>query len=206
MKRIFKFIIVFAVFILVVTVIWFQIFRSEVSGPVSVEVVSDDGFLKLTMTLEKTKFTTSPREPVKINLTLTNIGDQEITLTFHYKSKFDFMVYDYGQGEYIYMWSWEHVYNGSSIELPEINTVKLKPGEKISELLIWKQNYVYDTTHPRRGLVTKGTYRIEGSVGHGKINAPWFPENPLRFFEYTLPNGTLVRTVLKTPGIKINLV
>jgi len=205
---------------------WF-ILKREVEGPVSVETVSDDGFLKLVMTLKKTKFTINPREPVEINLTLINIGNQEITLTFHYKTKFDFMVYSYTQGDYTYMYSWEHVqgaqnmlspgnqeawnsvYNYSSLEPPEIEVITLKPRESISQLLVWNQNNDATGAAGHGWLFTeiapKGKYRIEGYAGHGKFDDPWTPDNPLRYFEYTLPDGTLIRTVLKTPGIDITL-
>ena len=105
-----RFIVIIAIMLVVAGSIagWLML-RREVEGPVSVETVSDDGFLKLVMTLKKTKFTTNPREPVEINLTLINIGNQEITLTFHYKTKFDFKVFDIDQGEDTYRWSYLHV-------------------------------------------------------------------------------------------------
>jgi len=231
MKTPLKLIIVFAVIISVVATAWLFVFRSEETGPVSVEAVSEDGLLKLTMMLEKTKFTASPRESVKINLTLTNVGDQEITLTFRYETEFDFMIFSSSQGSYTYMWSWEHVqgaqnriytlsqgaqeawdqiYNYSSLEPPEMNTVTLRPGEGIGQLLIWNQNN--DATGAAGGgwlfteTAPKGVYKIEGYAGHGNFGDVWTPENPLRFFEYTVPDGRLVSTILKTPAIEIKLV
>jgi len=231
MKTIPKIIIVFIAIILVVVALWLFLFKSEETGPVYAEVVSEDGLLKLTTMLEKSRFTTSPREAVRINLTLMNIGDQEITLTFRYKTVFDFMIFSSSQGSYTYMWSWEHiqgaqnriytlsegaqkawddVYNYSSLEPPEMNTVTLKPGEGISQLLTWNQNndatgaaglgWLFTETAP------KGVYKIEGYAGHGNFGDVWTPENPLRFFEYALPDGRLVSTVLKTPTIEIKLV
>jgi len=148
MKTPLKLILVFAVIVSVVVAAWLLVFRSEETGPVSIEAVSGDGVLKLTMTLEKTSFTTSPREPVRINLTLTNVGNQEITITFHYKTKFDFMIWAYTQGWYGYRWSYDHVQgpvgwsaNASSypisitLEPSEMGTLVLRPGEKTSQTL-----------------------------------------------------------------------
>jgi len=218
-----RFIVIIAIMLVVAGSIagWLML-RREVEGPVSVETVSDDGFLKLVMTLKKTKFTTNPREPVEINLTLINIGNQEITLTFHYKTKFDFMVYGYDQGDYVYVWSFDHISGPIgwsadpstypipiTLEEPEINSVTLKPGEYVSQTLIW--NHLHDNNALAGGWIQvepapKGRYRIEGFAGFSRPPSPWAPDNPLRYFEYTLPNGTLIRTVLKTPGIDITLV
>jgi len=219
MKRPLKFIAVVLVFILVVTVAWLFIFRSE-EGPISVEAVSDDGVLKLTMTLEKTKFTTNPREPVKIILALKNIGDDEITITFHYKSKFDFTIWDYGPGTYAYRWSYDHIggpvgwaanvseyinYINMTLEQPEIDTVVLRPSEEINKTLVWDhRQYQYALFLPSS---TKGKYRVEGFAGFSPLTyGLWSSDYPLRFFEYISPNGTLVRTVLQTPSIDISLV
>jgi len=199
--------------------VWFFVFRSGETGPVSVEAVSDDGFLRLTMRLEKTRFTTSPKEPVKINLTLTNIGDEEITLIFHYKSKFDFMIFDYSQGAYAYKWSYERIEGppgwaadpstypiNITLEPPEINTIILKPGEGISQTLIWDQfcKGGGGGITPQVELAPKGKYRIEGFAGFGDWPGP-YSKNSQRFFEYALPDGTLVSAVLQTPGIDISL-
>lgn len=225
MKRYFKFIIIFFILTIIITIIiWFQFFKSEVSGPISVEVVSEDGLLKLTMSLEKTVFPVNPREPVKITLTLTNIGDQEITLTFCYKSKFDVRVFDVNQGEDAYRWSYEHIqgpptwcadpatWEGETLilEPPEMNTITLKPGESISEIIIWDQHSAGEATQtfpPTKPVpCPKGRYRIYGYAGFSN----WFGyeriDNPLRYFEYTKPDGTLAKTVLETPGVDIRLV
>ena len=194
------------------------IFRSEETGPVYIEAISEDGLLKLTMVLEKTKFTVSPREPVRINLTLTNIGEEEMTMTFHYKTKFDFMIWDYSQGAYAYRWSYDHLQgpigwaaNASeypfpiTLEPPGIDTIVLKPGEKISQTLTWNHYYMGGLELPPVELALKGRYRVEGLVGSSRWDDPWSPDNPLRFFEYVTSDGTLVSTVLKTPGIDITL-
>jgi len=201
------------------------IFKSEETGPVNVEVVSEDGYLKLTIMLEKTRFTTSPREPVKILLNLTNIGDEEITLTFHYKSKFDLVIWDYSQAWYVYRWSFDHIEGPShwpsgwaadpstypinvTLEPPDVNIVTLRPAEGISQLFFWNQQHsgggeVGWLGSAQVGLAPKGRYRIEGVAGFGR--SPGGPDNPLRFFEYTAPNGTLISTVLWTPGIDVTL-
>jgi len=51
----------------------------------------------------------------------------------------------------------------------------------------------------------KGKYRVEGFAGFGRWGDPSSPENPQRFFEYVLPDGTLSSTVLQTSGIDIVL-
>jgi len=222
LKTLYKILIVAVVLVLIGIGVRPLIFRSEETGPVNVEVVSEDGLLKLTMMLEKTRFTTSPREPVKINLTLTNIGDEEITLTFHYKTKFDFMILDYGQGAYAYRWSYDHIQGPSgwsadpsayptsiTLEPAEMDTFVLRPGEKISQILTWNQ--LFDGSASAGGwyqteLAPKGKYRIEGFAGLGRWDDPWTPDNPLRFFEYVTSSGTLVSTVLETPGIDVALV
>jgi len=223
MKTPLKLTIVIAVTISVAVAAWLFVFRSEETGAVYVEVVSDNGVLKLTMMLDKTMFTTNPREPVRINLTLVNIGDQDITLTFHYNTKFDFMVWAYTQGWYGYRWSYDHIQgpvgwsaNASAypvnitLEPPEMSTFVLRPGEKISQTLTWDQLYDGSGGEAFSGsqtqLAPKGKYRVEGFAGFARWHDPWSPENPLRFFEYVSANGTLVSTVLKTPGIDISLV
>jgi len=218
MKTSFKFIIAIAVIILAAATIRSFLPRSEETGSVYVEAVSDDGFLKLTMMLEKTKFTANPREPVEINLTLTNIGDEDITLTFHYKSKFDFMIFDYSQGAYACRWSYDHIEgpvgwaaNASiypiniTLEPPEMDTIVLRPSEKIGQELIWNHLYFHGGDYQTQ-IAPKGKYRVEGFAGFARFADPWSPENPLRFFEYVSPNGNLVSTVLQTPGIDISLV
>lgn len=223
MKTLFKVLILVIVVALVGIVVRPFIFRSEETGPVYAEAISDDGMLKLTMMLEETKFTVSPREPVRINFTLTNIGNEDITITFHYKTKFDFMVWSYSEGCYMCKWSYEHIEGPSgwspnpssypiniTLEKPEIDTIALKPGEKISQTLTWNQNFNgwqgfaggegYYQVQP----AAKGKYRIDGFAGFARW--PDSPENPQRFFEYVLPDGTLVSAVLQTPGIDISLV
>jgi len=222
LKALFKLLIIVVVIALIGIVIRPFIFKSEETGPVYAEAVSEDGLLELTVMVEKSRFTTSPREPVKINLTLTNIGDQEITMTFHYKTKFDFMILDYGQGAYAYRWSYDHIQGPSgwsanasaypisiTLEPPEIDTFVLRPGEKISQTLTWNQ--LFDGSASAGGwyqteLVPKGKYRLEGFAGLGRWDDPWSPDNPQRFFEYVTSNGTLISTVLKTPGIDVSLV
>jgi hypothetical protein len=215
-----KFLTVVVVLILVAVIIWYQVFRTEFSGPVSVETVSDDGMLKLTMTLEKTRFSTNPREPIRINLTLTNLWDNNITLTFHYKSKFDFMVYEYALGDFVYKWSYEKISGPAgwgpnvtsyptaiSLEPPEINTVTLRPGESITDTLIWDQYYDAWTSARPRALAIKGKYRIIGYAGFANVLLVWAQttDNPDRYFEYISKDGSLVRVVLETPGIDIVL-
>jgi len=219
MKTSLKIVVVAALSILIGMVVWLLIFKSEETGPAYAEAVSEDGLLKLTMMLEKTKFTASPREPVKINLTLTNIGDEDITLTFHYKTRFDFMVWDYTQGAYAYRWSYDHIQgpvgwsaNASSypisitLEPPDVSTVTLSPGEETSQLFLWNQCYSGgggEGWTPQVELAPKGRYRIEGIAGLGRWSR--VEDNPLRYFEYTGPNGILVSAVMQTPGIDIVL-
>jgi len=219
MKIIQKLIVVFAVIILVAVGAWLFVFKSEETGPATAEAVSEDGLLKLTVMLEKTRFTTDPREPVKINLTLTNIGNQELTLTFHYKSKFDFMIWDYTQAAYAYRWSYDHIQGPAdwaanvstypihiSLEQPDISTVTLSPGEGISHSFLWNQYYSGgggEGWTPQVELAPKGRYRIEGIAGFGRWSR--VADNPLRYFEYTLPDGVLISAVIQTPGIDIVL-
>jgi len=92
----------------------------------------------------------------------------------------------------------------------EINIITLKPGEKISEIMIWDQHSVGEATQtfpPNKPVpYAKGRYRIWGYAGLSSWSGYEHPDNPLRYFEYTLPDGTLVRTVLETPPIDISLV
>lgn len=224
MKTFFKIIIVVVLIVPIGIVARPFIFRSGETGPVYAEAISDDGMLKLTMMLEKTSFATSPREPVKILLNLTNIGDKEITLTFHYKSKFDFMVFDYAQAKYAYRWSYENVQGPVPVwsadvteypkelhlEPPDVNIITLKPGKGIGKSFSWNQNYdgcAYAGIDSGGWLLVelapKGRYRIEGIAGLGYW--PGLEDNPLRYFEYTAANGTLISTVLWTPGIDVTL-
>lgn len=224
MKTVFKILIAVVIVVSIGIVVRPFIFGSQDGGPVYVEAVSGDGVLKLTMTLERTRFTISPREPVKILLNLTNIGDEEITLTFHYESKFDFMVFDYAQAKYAYRWSYENVQGPVPVwsadvteypkelhlEPPDVNIITLGPGEGIGESFSWNQNYdgcAYAGIDSGGWLLVelapKGRYRIEGIAGLGYW--PGLQDNPLRFFEYTSPNGTLISTVLWTPGIDVTL-
>jgi len=197
------------------------IFKSEETGPVYAEAVSEDGLLKLTMVLEKTKFTTNPREPVKINLTLTNIGSQDITITFHYKTKFDFMIWDYSQAWYVYRWSFDHIEGppnwaadpstyptNETLDPPDVNMVTLRPGEGITQLFFWNQQYSgggeVSDDYPQVALAPKGRYRIEGAAGLSRF--PAGPDNPLRYLEYTASDGTLISTVIQAPGTDITLI
>ena len=215
--------ILFVIIGLGIATLW-VLLPSKTSGPVSVSKTSDDGMLKLTMTLEKTRFSTNPREPIRITLTLTNLWDNNITLTFHYKSKFDFMVYDYALGDFVYKWSYEKISGPAgwgpnvtsypkaiSLEPLEISIVTLKPGESITDTLIWDQ--YYDGNSVAGGwiqtqLATKGKYRIVGYAGLANIptiGAWGATDNPDRYFEYISKDGSLVRVVLETPGIDIVL-
>jgi len=224
LKTLFKLLIVVVIVALVGIVVRPFIFKSEETGPVYVEAVSEDGLLKLTMMLEKTKFTTSPREPVRINLTLTNVGDQDITLTFHYRSKFDVKIFDVNQGEDTFRWSYEHIEGPPSwcvdvtrwegepltLETPEISLVTLRPGDGISQLIIWDQHSAGEATQmfpPTKPVpCAKGPYRVWGYAGFSS----WFGyerlDNPLRYFQYEALNGTLVSVVLETPGVDVSLV
>jgi len=224
LRRSLKFAIVVIACLLAGITIQQIIFRSKIAGTAYVEIISEDGLLKLTMRLEKTEFTLNPREPVKILLNLTNIGDRDITLTFRYKSRFDFMVFDYAQAKYAYRWSYENVqgpipawsaniteYPGElHPEPPDVNTVTLGPGQGIGQLFFWEQKYdgcAYAGVDSGGWLLTqsapKGRYRIEGIAGLGYW--PGLQDNPLRYFQYSLPNGTLISTVLWTPGIDVTL-
>lgn len=224
MKTLFKVLIVVIVVALVGIVARPFIFRSEEKGPVYAEVVSEDGLLKLTMMLEKTKFTTNPRESVKINLTLTNIGSQDMTLTFHYRSKFDVKIFDVNQGEDTFRWSYEHIqgppdwcvdvtrWEGESLTLesPEITLVTLSPGDGISQLIIWDQHSAGEATQtfpPTKPVpCAKGPYRIWGYAGFSLWSLYPTLDNPLRYLQYEALNGTLVSVVLETPGLDISLV
>jgi len=224
MKISLKIIVVVAVVILVGVAVWFFVFRPKETGPVSVEVASDDGLLKLTMTLEKTRFTTSSREPVRINLTLTNVGDEEITLTFNYRSKFDVKIFDVNQGEDTFRWSYEHIegpqgwcanvttWEGEPLTLEpmEITSVSLRPGNSISQIMIWDQHSAGEATQafpPKKPVpCAKGPYRIWGYAGLSNWSGYDWPQNPLRYFQYVAPDGTLKSVVLETPSIEILLV
>jgi hypothetical protein len=199
----------------------FLLSRSE-EGPLSTSVRTDDGVLELKVEIPKKKWSTSPREPVRIHLTLTNVGSDEVTLTFNYRSRFDFMIYSVEQGSYSYMWSyefvqgtqntnsaWTAIFNYSTLEAPEVNTVTLKPGDSIDQWLEWNQKN--DATGPAgmgwlfTEMAPKGVYQVEGYAGHGNFGDSWTPENPLRYFDYTLPGGKLVHTVIKAPRLEIVL-
>jgi hypothetical protein len=225
MRKFLKIAIVLIALLITAGVAFWFFFRAQETGPVSVEVTSEDGFLKLVMALEKTRFTKDPKEPVRINLTLINVGDQEITLTFRYKSKFDFKVFDVDQGEDTYRWSYIHVegplgwsvdpssWQGEplTLESSEISVVTLKPGESMSEIMFWDQYSVGEATQafpPNKPFpCAKGHYRIWGYAGLSSWSGYEHPDNPLRYFEYVSPTtNELKRVVLETPPIDIWLV
>jgi hypothetical protein len=70
-------------------------------------------------------------ETVQVNLTLTNLGAQPVTLTFPSSKIFDVKVVD-SSGRVVYRWSQDKVF------LTVIVQLVLKPGESRNETLTWK--------------------------------------------------------------------
>jgi hypothetical protein len=77
------------------------------------------------------KDTISIGEVVKVNLTLTNFGSKETTLTFPSSKVFDFEVLD-SSGKVVYRWSQDKFF------LTVITNLVLKPEESKSSTLTWK--------------------------------------------------------------------
>jgi hypothetical protein len=70
-------------------------------------------------------------ETVQVNLTLTNLGVQPVTLTFPSSKIFDVKVVD-SSGRVVYKWSQDKVF------LTVIVQIVLKPGENRNETITWK--------------------------------------------------------------------
>jgi len=130
---------------------------SEPTWNVTVETTYEQ--FKLTMRLEKTVFQLG--EDVKVKFTLTNIGEQNVTVRFGAK-RFSFAIYN-STGQI-----WSHPFRGG---IPEYDLITLKPGENISDVPYqWEQTYKVHREY-KEGVyspkydflpVSPGTYHIIG--------------------------------------------
>jgi hypothetical protein len=130
--------------------------EKEPTWNATVEVTHEQ--IKLTMYLEKTVFQLG--EDVKLKLALTNIGEQNVTLTAPSTKRFDFVVYDSNHNE-IHRWS-----RRVSFLTVEQRTT-LKPGETKSEVPYkWEQiRDISDASVKYDFLpVSPGTYYIVGET------------------------------------------
>jgi len=90
-------------------------------------------------------------ETVQVNLTLTNLGAQPVTLTFPSSKIFDLKVVD-SSGKVVYKWSQDKAF------LTVITQIVLKPGESMSRILTWKCE------------LSEGDYIITGIVESYEVN------------------------------------
>jgi len=193
-----------------------------VEGGVSVEHIYHEQ-LKFSMILEKVRFKVSPREPVKIICMLTNIGERNLTLTFHSKTKFDFFI-SAGASIYRNKVIWAFTYAPELLETtweygeidwsdsfiysydyhPTIETIVLRPGEGIVQVFIWNQDY-YDEDDPNaRRMPGRGTDAMvyawpTAFEFFDGVNLYSIEEPPVG----TASRGQELLDVAKTPGIRI---
>lgn len=120
--------------------------------PVPVRSVVTSSPLELTLELSKTEF--EQGEPINGTLSLRNIGNESITVTFgQLGGRFYFDVFD-ANGT--------HVYTSALVCPAAEEHLPLNPNEQITRTDTWNQNYNIWPTEYYLEQVPKGTYTIIG--------------------------------------------
>jgi hypothetical protein len=120
----------------------------------TIKATGGNGDLELTMTLNKTSY--SSGEPVNLTLTITNISNHTINYT-HTGLDFDFQVTN-GTNNQLYQWS-----NFKAIA-QFITIEPLSPGENRSIYFTWQQTCNFNS-QVEGDPVSPGTYNIIGETG-----------------------------------------
>lgn len=110
-------------------------------------------------------------EAIDATVSLTNTGESDIRIFHNVKHVFDLIVYD-SQGNKVYSWSEAHLTNlilGPSVVppmgAPTVPKV-LKPGETISEILVWPQKG-WDSKAFKYTELAPGNYILQGALMGG---------------------------------------
>ena len=161
MKPLFKKIITVSILAVLIGAALFLIlsFKFESKYPSKTILTTQGAYdgLQLTMTLEKTKYTL--REPINLTMTLTNISNQNISLTWGDGCGYDFRVYN-GTNSTVYLSSWPPLPDRTipTLTFPLFWTDPINAGQNISSTLSWQQDG-WNT------YVLPGTYYIVGQFG-----------------------------------------
>jgi hypothetical protein len=99
----------------------------------------------LELTLETDRELYAPGDPVTLNLTLTNAGEEPVTLEFSDAQRFDLRILDAGGG-LLWQWSDEHVF------AQLLGEERVAPGDSLT----WQATY--------EGRLSTGLYIAEGLV------------------------------------------
>ena len=95
-------------------------------------------------------------EPIIINITIENVGEEEIILDFPTTKHYDFSVHN-TFGFEVYKWSENKYFS------PVFNKINIFAGEKISYSLTWNQMGHYLWFMPYH-ILFPGRYEITGSI------------------------------------------
>ena len=152
-----------------------ETWNGTVQAPAEWQVVEND--IRLTVKLEKTEFNLG--ENVAVTLTVKNIGENRVTLTFPSfmpNIAFDFVIYDEELNQ---------IYVHRTGFLPAVTEKILDPGQSYTEVLEWAQERFDEMQEPTP--VGPGTYWLKGRLREG-----WWGE----------AEGPINRSALETNLIK----